>query len=94
MDETGERVGPATAGVVETDVDDSVALFQPHSGTVFVLNPTAADVWRLSDGALTLDEVVTALARAYDIEPEVIRGDVAAAVDRLRSDGLLAPAEG
>jgi PqqD family protein of HPr-rel-A system len=87
------RVGPAAPGVVETEVDDSVALFQPESGQVFVLNVTAADVWRLSDGELTLDEVVAALAVAYGKAPEAIRADVAATVDRLRDDGLLAPAE-
>lgn len=89
-----ERVGPAMAGVVETDVDASVALFHPGSGQVFVLNATAADVWRLSDGELTLDQVVEALARAYATVPDAIRADVAAAVERLRADGLLTPAGG
>ena len=87
------RVGPAVPGVVETEVDDSVALFEPDSGQVFVLNVTAADVWRLSDGELTLAEVVDALARAYGKAPEVIHADVAATVDRLRDDGLLWSAE-
>lgn len=87
------RVGPAVAGVVESDVDASMALFQPDSGHVFVLNPTAADVWRLSDGELTLDQVVDALARAYGTEPAAIRADVAAAVEQLRDDGLLTRAE-
>ncbi|MGI8684022.1 MAG: HPr-rel-A system PqqD family peptide chaperone [Acidimicrobiales bacterium] len=94
MDAGGQRVGPAVAGVVETEVDDSVALYQPDSGQVFVLNITAADVWRLGDGELTLDEVVAALAQAYGKAPEEIHADVAATVDRLREDGLLTPAGG
>lgn len=89
-----ERVGPPVPGVVETDVDDGVALFHPASGQVFVLNATAGDVWRLSDGDHTFAEVVAALARAYGTEPDAISADVAAAVARLRADGLLVPATG
>ena len=93
MDAGDSRVGPVAPGVVETEVDDSVALFQPESGQVFVLNVTAADVWRLSDGDLTLDEIVDALAVAYGKAPEAIHADVSATVDRLRNDGLLTSAE-
>lgn len=89
-----ERVGPAVEGVVETDIDDGIALFAPGSGQVFVLNPTAGDVWRLSDGELTFDELVAALARSYAVEPDTIRDDVSTAVEQLRRDGLLPPAEG
>lgn len=88
------RVGPAASGIVESDIDDGVALFEPTSGRVFVLNATAGDVWRLSDGALSLDELVATLARAYGTRPEAIRGDIVAAVDRLRQDGLILPAPG
>lgn len=86
-----ELVGPAVAGVVESEIDESVALFHPGTGRVYVLNPSAADVWRLSDGELTFDQMVAALASSYATEPQAIRDDVAAAVQRLREDGLLAP---
>ncbi len=81
-------------GVVETEVDESIALLHPDSSQVYVLNATAADVWRLSDGELTLDGVVAALAVAYGATPESIQAEVAATVDRLRNDGLLTPAGG
>ncbi len=94
MDDAGARVGPAVHGVVETEVDESIALLHPDSSQVYVLNATAADVWRLSDGELTLDGVVAALAVAYGATPESIRAEVAATVGRLRDDGLLMPAGG
>lgn len=89
-----ERVGPAAEGVVETEVDGGVALFEPGSGQVFVLNTTAGDVWRLSDGELTFDQLVTTLARSYSVEPDAISDDVAAAIGQLRHDGLLPPPGG
>lgn len=94
MEPSGDRVGPAVGGVVETEIDDSVALFHPGSGQVFVLNPTAADVWRLSDGTSTVHELVELLAHAYATSPEAIHDDVVAAVARLRADGLLPPPTG
>lgn len=92
MEQGGERIGPAVAGVVATEVAESIALLHPDSSQVYVLNATAADVWRLSDGEHTLDEVVAALALAYGATPEAIHAEVAATVVRLREDGLLAPA--
>lgn len=83
-------VGPPGEGVVETEIDDCVALFHPGTAEATVLNATASDIWRLSDGSLTLPQLTDALARAYGVEPASIAGDVAEAVDRLRQRGLLA----
>lgn len=82
-------VGPPAEGVVETEIDDCVALFHPGTAEATVLNPTASDIWRLSDGSLTLPQLTGALARAYGVEPASIAGEVAEAVARLRQRGLL-----
>lgn len=86
-----EIVGPAVPGVVETELDDDVALFHPRTGQVVILNATAADVWRLSDGEHTLEALVAVLARAYAVEGSSIRDEVAAAVSDLGRHGFLAP---
>lgn len=41
-----------------------------------MLNGTASDVWRLADGDHTADELVSILARAYDVEECVVAQDV------------------
>lgn len=82
-------VGPPTDGVVETEIDDCVALFHPATGETVVLNTTASDIWRLSDGELTLPELTATLARAYGVEPAAIEGEVRATLDDLRGHGLL-----
>lgn len=83
-------VGPPTEGVVETEIDECVALFHPATGEAIVLNTTASDIWRLSDGELTLPELTATLARVYGVDPAEIAGEVGAAVERLRERGLLA----
>jgi hypothetical protein len=56
---------------------------------VLVLNPTASDVWRLSDGEHTLEEMVRLLAVAYQVRPEDIRIDVEQAVRNIIEEGFL-----
>lgn len=84
------RVGPPVAEIVETEIDDCVALFHPVSGEAVVLNATASDIWRLSDGELTVEELTATLARAYGVDPQSIEHEVGEAVAHLRSRGLLA----
>ncbi len=84
------RVGPPTAGVVESEIEGCISLYHPESQEVSVLNQTASDVWRLSDGAYTLDQIVVLLARAYGVEPGSIREEVATTVDSFRAKQLFA----
>lgn len=83
------RIGPPTDDVVETEIDECVALFHPVTGEAVVLNTTASDIWRLSDGELTLEELTAVLARSYGVDPGSIRDDVVRAVDDLQTRGLL-----
>lgn len=82
-------VGPAVPGVVETELDGDIALFHPATGRVVILNGTASDVWRLSDGEHTVRSLVAHLARAYGVDDDSIRADVEAALSELRTNGFL-----
>ncbi len=84
------RVGPPTAGVVESEVEGCVSLYHPESQEVSVLNQTASDVWRLSDGDHTLDQIVVLMARAYGVAPDSIREEVATTVETFRDKQLFA----
>lgn len=79
----------AADGIVETEVGGQVALFHPGRQAAAVLNDTASDLWRLSDGAHSLDEVVDLLADAYGTTADAIRPDVLDAVESLRVQGFL-----
>lgn len=65
-----------SAIVVVEDLDEDVCLYRPDIDEVVVLNATAGDVWRLSDGELTLDEVVSRLASVYQVPPDTVRPDI------------------
>lgn len=60
------------------------------SGRVHVINGSAARLWELCDGGRTLDEITSAFAAGYAVEPAVVADDVAALVAHFRSLGLVA----
>ncbi len=75
--------------VLETEMGADLSLYHPGREEVTLLNETAADVWRLLDGATPLGRIVELLAAAYEIQPEQIADDVAATVLRLAEAGLV-----
>lgn len=83
------RVGPPPAHIIETEVKGDISLFDAKTNQVVVLNSTASDVWRLSDGEHTLEEIVTLLASAYKTDPERIRNDVKTTIGQLVDEGFL-----
>jgi len=89
VDDATGRIGPPPVQILETEIDGEISLYNPHSEAVLVLNPTASDVWRLSDGEHTLEEMVRLLAAAYQVRPEDIRRDVEQAVRNIIEEGFL-----
>jgi hypothetical protein len=89
VDDAPGRIGPPPDQILETEIDGEISLYNPHSEAVLVLNPTASDVWRLSDGEHTLEEMVRLLAAAYQVRPEDIRRDVEQAVRNIIEEGFL-----
>lgn len=58
------------------------------------LDGTAAAIWRLlSTTPVSLDRIVVPLAADYGVEPDAIRGDVAAFLVALRANGFAESAE-
>ena len=72
---------------------DAVVVHDGRTGRLFQLNHTAAQVWRsLRDGDHE-EAIVAALARAHQLDPAAVRGDLKAFAESLRGAGLLGPAE-
>ena len=59
-----------------------------HNG-LFVLTPTGAEMWdHLAEGK-SLDELVSIMSEDYDVDPEIIRADALALVEKLKGLGLI-----
>ena len=84
-----EQVGPPRPNLLETEVDGDISIYDPGSERVVVLNQTASDVWRLTDGQHTINEIVELLARAYQVDVHSISDDVGQAVEGFVDAGLI-----
>lgn len=88
------RIGPAAPGVSEVELDGQICVYSPEGAQVLALNGTASDVWRLSDGGHTLDEIVQLLSTAYDVDAAAITDDVSHVIERFREARLFADEAG
>jgi hypothetical protein len=89
MADFASRIGPPPPHILETEVGGEISLYDPRSDAVLVLNQTASDVWRLSDGEHTLEEMVALLAVAYGLNSDDIQIDVELAVQNIIGEGFL-----
>ena len=90
MSDPESKIGPPVAHLLETEIDDEISLYDPRTEQVVVLNKTASDVWRLSDGESDLDEISRLLASAYGVDVDQIRGEVKETIRSFVEHGLLA----
>jgi len=72
-------------------VEDELMLHDSATEKVYVLNPTAALVWSLCDGAHTIEQMVAAVESQFSktAEPADIPQDVRQTLDWLNEYGLL-----
>jgi PqqD family protein of HPr-rel-A system len=84
---------PTVAPTVSSyPLDDELVLYAPHDGQTYVLNHTAARIWRLIDGTRTEHAVAHELADSFGEPFDDVLVDVQKLVGRLRAAGLLATA--
>jgi hypothetical protein len=88
-----QRVGPAKDHIIETDIEGEISLYDPSTEQVMVLNRTASDIWLLSDGDHTLEELTNLLANAYGVESAEIKNDVEETVSSFIENGFMANGE-
>jgi Coenzyme PQQ synthesis protein D (PqqD) len=76
-------------GASAVELDDNLALYDDVGQLLILLNTSAASVWELCDGAVTIDDMVQALVEAHDADAGVIELDVRQTVRKLADLGLL-----
>ncbi len=77
------------AGVRVGRVLDQTVLEVPGRSDTLSLNPSAAAIWELCDGARGLADLACELATRFQMAPEDMRSDVQAVIERLESVGAL-----
>lgn len=84
------KLGPPGTDCTAVELDGRVSVHCARTREVQLLDLNATAVWRLLDGTRSLDDVVAALATAYDIaDLEALRSDVQLVIAQFVKAGLL-----
>ena len=82
----------ALPSVSSYPLDDELVLYTSADGQAYILNHTAARVWRLLDGTRTEVTVAQEVADTYGEEYDQVLQDVRELVAHLQTVGLLTAA--
>jgi hypothetical protein len=80
--------------VLRVEGDDGAFLFDPDSGAVSILNPSALSIYRAVDGNRSVADIVATLREQYEGMDEDAAGQVLAAVRTLAEKNALFIVEG
>jgi Coenzyme PQQ synthesis protein D (PqqD) len=80
---------PKPAGNIETEiVEGEVLLYQPQGTKATYLNPTAAVIWGLCDGARSVREIIRLIGEGYP-DADDMANHVMVTLRELQESGLL-----
>ena len=88
MNETKDKL-KKKAGLVEPEVEDELAIYDPDADRVHILNPTASAVWWLLDDEHSVGRIISSMARLYDLDRRDAKGDVKEILCQFARMGLL-----
>jgi hypothetical protein len=77
-------------GLIEAEVDGDLVGLVIDTGTCFGFNPTARRVWQLIEEPKRLSELCAALTAEFEIGKADCETQVAALLDQLQREGLVA----
>jgi hypothetical protein len=83
-------VSPKRNDVLNIPVDDEVMLHDKKQQKVYTLNPVAALVWSLCDGAHTVEQIVASVKSQFSgYEPSEISPEIQSTLAQFNEYGLL-----
>jgi SynChlorMet cassette protein ScmD len=75
--------------VLREEFDDWAVLFNPDNADAVGINPAGVVIWRLLDGAHTLDEIVAALREHFSEVSDHAAEEAADFIERLAEQGFV-----
>ncbi|MEQ7872937.1 PqqD family protein [Sphingomonas sp. ASV193] len=81
-----------SASLMEADIGDELVALDEQRGLCFGFSSSATAIWRALAEPSTLDQLVDRMVEDYDVDRASCRADVAACIETMIADGLVAPA--
>lgn len=90
MDGMETRFLSRREGLLSEDFEDGLVICDPVSEQVVHLNPMAAAIWDMCDGAASAEDIVLVIAEAFPaVDLEQVRQDVRNVLGGLRAKGFV-----
>ena len=86
---SGDTTVVAASEPVSTDVDGEEVILHPETGQYHGLNGVGTAIWGRIDDPITVTDLVSEIASAYDAPTERVRSDVEAFLRELHSQELI-----
>jgi hypothetical protein len=76
-----------------TTLDGETILLNLENGFYYTLNPVSSVIWEQLSGAHSLGDILATLHVRFDVDEDVIRGDLNRLIDQLCHECLIAEEE-
>lgn len=76
-------------GITCRKIDEEVIIVNNECTKMLTLNSTAASIWELCDGTMSVEDIANKMEDQYNADGEVIRNDVVEVVAGLIAKGYL-----
>lgn len=74
--------------VLREEFDDWAVLFNPDTAYAAGTNPVGVAVWKLLDGRMSIEDIVSRIKSSFEDTPEAAGKEIAAFVDTLAANGF------
>jgi hypothetical protein len=71
----------------------TLILFNLDNGQYYALNEVGSRVWDLSDGTLSVSQIVETISGEYDAPADAVRADVLELLEELADEGIVSEGE-
>lgn len=75
--------------VFVSEIDGELVMMSTENGAYYNLDPIGTDVWNRIAEPTEVEGLCRALSAEYDADPDIIRRDVLALLDRMAEKGLI-----
>ena len=75
--------------VVACDLEDGLAILNPHKGTYYSLNDVGRFVWLLMTTPVTPESLCGAIVENYDCDAHIATADIATLIAELQAADLI-----
>lgn len=86
---TSETVLVRNKNIPSVNIDDEIGLLNVETGKYYALNSVGADIWKLLENAMPLNNLINLLISEYEIDRDICMEQVSNFIDQLVQKGIV-----